>query len=733
MKKLYPLLFLFSLVFSAVAQDQKKPKIGVVLSGGGAKGLAHIGVLKVLEEAGVKVDYIGGTSMGAIIGGLYASGYNARQLDSIFSVVDSDALLQDYIPRTSKNFFEKRNDEVYALTLPFNKFRVGVPTALSKGLYNYNLLSRLTSHVRYERDFSKLPIPFVCIATDIETGEEIILKEGVLPQAILASGAFPSLYAPVEINGRLLIDGGVTNNYPIEEVRKMGADIIIGVDVQDGLKDRNSLGGASGVLVQITNFNMIEKMEAKRQQTDIYIKPDIKGFSVISFDQGSEIITKGEEAAFAVYEDLVKLGGQKEARNQAGSILTDTLQINDVSVNALNNFTRAYVLGKMRLKTNSTISYKRLNDGFGNLNSTQNFSSISYSFEKSGEGDKLVLNLRENPVNRYLRFGVHYDELYKSAVLVNVTQKKLFFKNDVIAAELILGDNIRYNLNYYFDNGFYWSFGFNSRFNGFNKNIQTDFSGGASLTSLDVESINIEFSDLTNQLYAQTIFAQRFLLGGGIEHKYLRIESETLRNTTPLLENSSYFSLYGYLKFDSMDKNYFPKKGFKFDGDFKSLFYSTDYHNNFEPFSIAKADLELVHTFWKRITLKLQSEGGFAIGERTVPFHDFILGGYGYNMINNFRHFYGYDFLSLSGDSYVKGEIGLDWEFYKKNHLNLTGNFANIGNNIFESDNWIPKPSYTGYAVGYGMETFIGPIEIKHSWSPETHNHFTWFSVGFWF
>lgn len=734
MKKRITLLLLFSVVFSAFAQDQKKPKIGVVLSGGGAKGLAHIGVLKVLEEAGVKVDYIGGTSMGAIVGGLYASGYNARQLDSIFNVVDSDALLQDYIPRTSKNFFEKRNDEVYALTLPFNKFRVGVPTALSKGLYNYNLLSRLTSHVRHERDFSKLPIPFVCIATDIETGEEIVLKQGVLPQAILASGAFPSLYTPIEINGRLLIDGGVTNNYPIEEVKKMGADIIIGVDVQDGLKDRDNLGGASGVLVQITNFNMIEKMEAKRNQTDIYIKPDIKGFSVISFDQGHQIIKKGEEAAFAVYEDLVQLGTGKRNDNAVlPTAMTDSIHLNDVSVNPLNNFTRAYVLGKMRLRARSSVTFKKFNEGLSNLNSTQNFSAISYSFEKSGGADKLVLDLKENPINRYLRFGIHYDELYKSGVLINLTQKKLFFKNDVISADLILGDNIRYNLNYYYDNGFYWSFGYNSRYNGFNKNIKTDFAEGVSLTNLDIETINIEYSDLTNQMYAQTIFAQRFLLGAGLEHKYLHIESETLQNTEPVLENSSYFSLYGYLKFDSMDKNYFPKKGFHFYGDFKSLLYSTDYRNNFKPFSIAKADMEFVQTFWKRLTLRLQTEGGFAIGERTVPFHDFVLGGYGYTMINNFRHFYGYDFLSLSGDSYVKGEAGIDWEFYKKNHLNLTGNFANIGNNIFEGDNWIPKPSYSGYALGYGLETFIGPIEIKHSWSPETHDHHTWFSVGFWF
>src|SRR5688572_15239056 len=163
MKNTFLLLLCLFAFGSVMGQEKKKgkPKIGLVLSGGGAKGLAHIGVLKVLEEAGVEISYIGGTSMGAIVGGLYASGYSATELDSIFNALDPDALLRDYTPRSSKNFFEKRNDELYALTLPFKNFRIGFPTAFSKGLYNYTTVNRLTDHVRYIRDFDKLPIPFV--------------------------------------------------------------------------------------------------------------------------------------------------------------------------------------------------------------------------------------------------------------------------------------------------------------------------------------------------------------------------------------------------------------------------------------------------------------------------------------------------------------------------------------------------------------------------------------------
>ena len=217
MKKTALLLLAFFTILNAVAQEQekRKPKIGLVLSGGGAKGFAHIGVLKVLEQAGVKIDYIGGTSMGAVVGGLYASGYNAQQIDSIFRSTNFDALLSDYVPRSSKTFYEKRNDEMYAFSLPLKKMRIGIPTSLSKRLYNYNLLNRLTYNVRHVRDFNQLPIPFLCMATDIETGEEVLLNKGYLAQAMLASGAFPTLFSPIEVDGRLLVDGGVTNNFPV--------------------------------------------------------------------------------------------------------------------------------------------------------------------------------------------------------------------------------------------------------------------------------------------------------------------------------------------------------------------------------------------------------------------------------------------------------------------------------------------------------------------------------------
>lgn len=729
---------LFAILFSlnSFSQDKKqdsvrRPKIGLVLSGGGAKGFAHIGVLKVLEEAGIKIDYIGGTSMGSVIGGLYASGYNASQIDSIFKKTNFDELINDYIPRSSKNFYGKKNDELYAIVLPFSNFRVGIPEALSKGMYNYNLLSSLTRNVRHVRDFNKLPTPFLCIGTNIETGEEVLLNKGNLVQAMMASAAFPSLFTPVEIDGKLLVDGGVVNNYPIKEVRNLGADIIIGVDVQDDLLNRKGLKNATRILVQITNMQSIDKMKSKIKDTDVYIKPDIRDYGVISFDKGEEIIRKGEEAAFAVYEKIKSLTDEEHFYKKPKlKVSTDTIEIKKINSDPLDNYTREYIRGKLRFKPGSTITYEDLKTGINNLNATQNFSTISYCLQPEGNQDNLDLVLQENPTQTFLKLGLHYDGLYKSGILLNLTHKKTFLKNDITSLDIILGDNFRYDFNYYVENGFNISFGFQSRLSQFNRNVTTSISN---FDTENVNMINVDFLDLTNQAYFQTIFVQKFLMGGGLEYKFLKIDSPTLSNAENIIERSSYLSVFGYLKYDSFDSKSFPRSGLYFSSSLQTYLASSDYTKQFKPFSIAKAEIAFANKLFKKATFKIGADAGFNIGSDSVPFFNFILGGYGYSKINNFNYFYGYDFLSIAGNSYIKSDVTLDYEIFKKNHVNISANYANLGDDIFTTVDWISMPKYSGYAVGYGLETIIGPIEVKHSWSPEMSKSFTWFSIGFLF
>lgn len=743
MQKTVFILALLTCCFAfSQSDDQENVKVGLVLSGGGAKGLAHIGVLKTIDSLGIKIDYVAGTSMGAIVGGLYASGYSGKQIDSIFKGVNFDRLINDNIPRNSKTFYERDNSEKYAITLPFNNFKVQIPSAISRGQNVFSLFSKLMLHVSDITDFEKLPIPFFCVATNIETGEPVILSQGSLPQAVAASGALPSLFQPVIINNQILIDGGVVNNYPVDELRAKGMDIIIGVDVQDALSQRNELTSAPDILLQISNFRTINAMKDKAKKTDIYIKPDIKKFNVVSFQYGKQIIENGRIAAEAEHEALKELSQKQtgEVRPELKVSVTDSINIKEIIINGIDKYTRSYVLGKLKLKPDETVSYDHFSKGINNIVATQNFASFLYDFKPNGNGYDLIANVRESANRTFLKFGVHYDDLYKSAALINLTQKQMLFNNDVASFDLILGDNVRYNFEYFIDKGFYWSIGLKSRFNTFHKSVNASlFLNEGQLGIVGLKKADVKLSDQTNQIFVQTLFRKDFSLRLGGEHKRLKITSDTfveesndeIEQTT--FEKSDFFSVYGNLKFDTYDNKYFPNNGFFFDGDFHLYLSSSDFNNDFSQFSIAKANIGYALSFSDKLSFLINTEGGFKVGDDSNNSLNFALGGYGQNLINNFISFYGYDFISIIGDGFVKGTINIDYEIADKHHFSFAANYANVGNDLFPNGEWFTTPDYSGYAIGYGLETFIGPIEVKYSWSPEGNQGNWFFNVGFWF
>ena len=728
--------------FSNVPQGENL-KVGLVLSGGGAKGLAHIGVLKKLEEAGIKIDYIGGTSMGAIVGGLYAAGYNAHQLDSIFAVVNFEKLIQDDIPRDAKSFQERSDAEKFALSLPFDHFKISFPSALSKGQNIYNLFTQLTHHVEETSDFTQLSTPFFCVATNAEKGEAIILDKGCLSEAITASGALPSLFSPVILDGQLLIDGGVVNNYPVEELRKRGANFIIGVDVQDDLRDKDELKSAPEMLMQINNYRTIEAMKQKAVLTDIYIKPDIEAYTVMDFEKGAEIIAGGEERAKEFANDFKKLAELQGAFYQKPPLKMereDTLSIRSVAINGNTYYTRSYILGKLKIKMPAEITYQQLFEGINNLAASNNFERINHRLEKYESGQyHLVLNLTESESTTYLKAGLHYDDIYKSAALINITKKRALFKNDIASLSVALGDNIRYNFDYYSDNGFYLGFGLNSSYNSFETRVDARFI--EQLSDLPLESFNsltVDYLDITNQIYLQTLFQKQFALRIGLEHKFLEIDTESVRleenpDSKVYFDNSHYFSAYGNLLLDTFDDKYFPTSGWYFNGDFNLYLFSSDYNNNFEEFSLGSAQLKYAASLSSRFAMVLGVEGGFKIGGSSVSSLDFVLGGWGNDFINNIVSFYGYDYISLIGDGLVKSEVTFDYNFYRKHHLNFGANIANIENDLFTTGNWLSAPNNTGYFLGYGLETLVGPLQTKLSYSPEVDRVFWNFSLGFWF
>lgn len=744
------ILLIYSIGFTQSKVANDSVKVGLVLSGGGAKGLAHIGALKVIEEAGVKIDYIGGTSMGAIIGALYASGYSANELDSIFNSIDVSLLIQDNLPRGAKTFYDKEDAERYALSLPFNKFKVSFPSAISSGQNIYNLLVKLLYHVKDTDDFSKLPIPFFCIATDVETGQEILLDKGYLPEAIMASGTFPSLFEPAEINDKILIDGGVVNNYPINKLKKLGADIIIGIDVQDSLSNRENLGSGTEVLLQINNYRTVNDMKAKAKLTDVLIKPEIGKYSVIDFALGTEIIKSGEVAARTKINQLKNIALQRGANTKEHHNIKphDSVTINRLIISGNEDYTRAYIKGKLRLDLDKTVPFAKLQQGINNLAATNNFKTIRYTLDNrpslDSEEDELVLKLKikENKDKMFIKMGAHYDDIYKSAAIINLTKKNIFLQDDVGSFDFILGDNIRYKMQYYVDKGFYWSFGLNSTYNDYNYEIDYDIiKSNFPVPDTGINNININTTNLTNQAYIQTVWNEEFAFSLGAEHRFLKYTTRTLQeeNTNnnedfrTIFEKSNYFSTFAKLKLDTYNDKYFPSKGLYFNGDLHFYMFSSDYNNNFKEFSIAQGTLGAAFELTRNLSLNIEAGAGFKLGNSNVRSLDFIMGGYGNNLGDGYVSFLGYDFISLTGNSYIKGLTKLDYEFSPKNHLLLAANFANINDDIYRKAEWFQLPEYTGYGIGYGLESFLGPIQTIYSWSPEKNKGRLFFSIGYWF
>ena len=719
-------------------------KVGLVLSGGGAKGFAHVAVLKVLEEAGVKVDYIGGTSMGAIVGALYASGYNAYQLDSIINSVDFDKILTDEMPRKSKPFYEKEIGEKYALSLPVKNKRVGIPRALSEGQSVLNLLTKLTQHVNNITDFNKLPIPFVCIATNLETGKQEVLNSGFLPEAVKASGSFPTLLAPVEINGKILTDGGIVNNFPVDEVKSMGADIIIGVDIQSGLDKKENLSSAVAILNQIVGFQMYKTLDSKYDKVDLLIKPDVSNYNVVSFNKIKEIMEAGDIASREKM-DYFKAIAKQQTTQVIAKIDTKQLEynINDISIQGNLNYTRAYILGKLNLKKQDKTDYNKLVESINNLYATGNFENIQYKIIDNieGVGSTLSLKVKEHRVSNYLQFGAHFDDLYKTGIVINSTAKHLLNKNDIISTDLILGDNIRYNFDYFIDNGFYTSFGIKSRYNSFDANINFDQTN-VIIDETNINEINLVYEDFTNQIYFQTVFNRKFAIGVGGEYKHLKAFTETISSTNLELatnkkkrlyfDNSNYLNLIAYLKIDTYDKKYFQKYGVFLDTGFKWFLSSSDYNNNFNSFSQLKGKFGIAHTFFNKLTTHFISEAGITIGENNNRALDYNVGGYGENFINSFIPFYGYDLAELTSNAFLKSGLTFRYQFLPKNYISATANYARVERDLF-NEGKIFENTKSGYMVGYGIDTFLGPIEINYSWSPDHSEKYWHFNVGYWF
>lgn len=416
------LLFCLLLTLTSLplfAAEAARPKVGLVLSGGAARGLAHIGVLKALEEQGVRIDAIAGTSMGAVVGGLYASGYSVEELEKLATTLDWQQALSDAPPREDIPFRRKQDDRDFLVKQKLS-FRddgsLGLPLGVIQGQNLSLLLESKLAHTADIRDFDKLPIPFRAVATDITTGEKVVFRRGHLPQVVRASMSIPAVFAPVELDGRLLVDGGMTDNIPLDVVREMGVDIAIVVDIGTPLRNRKQLATVVDVLNQsitlMTRRNSEEQL-ASLARDDILVQPPLASFGVTDFGRARDMIDAGYRATRALDPRLAALrqadgdAGLAVARSpgQRTPVITAIKVENDSKVS--DDVIRYYI----RQPIGEPLQLDRLQTDMGTLYGLDYFDQVQYRVVHKGNDNTLVIKARgRRGGTDYLRLGLNLSD-----------------------------------------------------------------------------------------------------------------------------------------------------------------------------------------------------------------------------------------------------------------------------------------------------------------------------------
>lgn len=418
MRRLLSCLLLCLCPVVLLAAQNPHPKIGLVLSGGAARGLAHVGVLKALEEQGIHIDAIAGTSMGAVIGGLYASGYKIDELEKLAMSIDWQEALSDAPAREDVPFRRKQDDRDFLVKQKLS-FRddgsLGLPLGVIQGQNLSLLLESLLAHSSDVRDFDKLPIPFRAVATDIVSGEKVVFRKGHLPQVIRASMSIPAVFAPVEINGQLLVDGGMVDNIPVDVAREMGVDMVIVVDIGTPLRGRKQLNTVFDILNQsitlMTRSNS-EVQLASLHTDDVLIQPSLASFGVTDFGRSQDIIDAGYRAAQTLETRLASLRQPADVQlnaarspEQRNPIITAIKIENDSKIG--DSVIRYYI----RQPVGEPLDLGRLQRDMGTLYGLDYFEQVQYRVVHKGKEQTLVISARgKRSGTDYLRLGLNLSD-----------------------------------------------------------------------------------------------------------------------------------------------------------------------------------------------------------------------------------------------------------------------------------------------------------------------------------
>lgn len=716
----------------------QRKTVGVVLGGGGAKGVAHIGVLKVLEEAGIPIDFVAGTSMGAIVGGLYSIGYTPAEIDSMVLEQDWAMLLSDRIKRNSLTFPEKENAERYILSLPFGIDKKDrVIQGMIRGQNLINLFSNLTIGYHDSVDFKNFNIPFACVAVNAVDGKDYVFTKGSLPLAMRASMAIPAVFAPVRLDSMVLVDGGLNDNFPVDVARQMGADIIIGVDLgTSDLKKLEALNTPGDVIGQIIALHGYEKYAQNKERTDLLLRPVVTPYNAASFGTVAldTLIRRGEQEAYSHWDDLIalkkKIGIPGDSHpEESGHIRksypvlpTDSFYIRRISFVGTDPRDEKWLMKISGLQENSRITLKELHHAMSVLIGSNAYSNVNYKLTGERQQD-LVLTAQKKSVSS-VNFGLRFDSEEIIGVLVNATFDHRARNHSKVAFTGRVGGKTSFaRLDYAIERNPLR-----------NLNLAYQFT----YQDLDIyrkgdKTFNTSYTHHFAEFGYSDMNWLNFKFKLGLRYEYYNYNSFLYKgdNTDYEVQPDGFISYFAMAHLETFDRRYFPTKGVSLKADYS--FYTDNFvsYNGHAPFSAIGLNFTSVIPVTSHFSILPSIYGRVLIGGNLAyPFLNAVGGEVEGRYVPQQLPFAGINRMEIFDNSVAIARLHFRQRIAGNNYISLIGNYAIHHDDFFHL---LKGRSVWGGSLGYAYNSIAGPLSANFGMSNQNKSLQFYLSLGFYF
>ncbi|QZE13154.1 patatin-like phospholipase family protein [Halosquirtibacter laminarini] len=719
-------------------KTEKRPKVGLVLSGGGAKGFAEIGVLKVLEENDIPIDYIAGTSIGAIIGGAYAMGYNATALDSIVRTADWLSLMNDHVNREHFPIFVKEEDSRYYFSIPISKKGLELPKGILDGQNVLKFFSDLCFKYEGDIDFDQLPIPFRCVASDILTGEEVVISHGNLKNAIRASMAIPGVFTPVDWNDHMLLDGLMVNNFPVDVCRDMGADVIIGVDIQARLLKRDEIKSVYSILDNATTWMAKDTYELNKNDCDLYLRPPIEEYAAMDFQPElvDSLIRIGEDYARKILPKLIQFRdslGLRAERKNLSKVLPrgkDRYFISGIEVNGADKVNKREVLGRLQIDAGVVSNLNQIHRGVDQIYGTGYYNQVTYELKEDGYGGYILSINVDEADNAWLNVGAHYNTENNAGLLINTTVFGRSTFGSRLSSDLILSHRSSFSLKYNMDRGHH--IGLGSNFMVKDERLPLYDSYGR-------VNGEIDYMYITFNVDAHSIIYDRMLIGFGVGQDWYNVSNVVSSSLTDDdVSDETFSKMFVYLKYDSKDRAYFANNGWEVNGNLMTLVKDVFSDNSFADHLILQFNVKKYISFSEYFTWIPYVNSRFVTWDEMPCYLMTAIGGdTSTSLLSNQIPFNGLRNMQILTKNGLIFGSDFRFKIFKDNYItaliNVALNVESFTNSMVSTvASEVEYPLY-GASLKYSYDSPIGPVELSVGSSSQSSRVNAFFSIGYWF